>query len=98
MEGIEEYEIVDGNVDPDPWESLRRLMRHKTAELLAVSVMPGPQMKAAIPLCRAFREEYPSVPIVWGGYFPVSLPGCGPELVTTSTSPFAARARILSSS
>jgi radical SAM superfamily enzyme YgiQ (UPF0313 family) len=70
VEGREEYEIVDGNVDPDPWESLQRLMRHKTTELLAVSVMPGPQLKAAIPLCRAFREEYPSIPIVWGGYFP----------------------------
>src|SRR5581483_7499017 len=33
-------------------------------------VMPGPQMAAAIPLCRAIRERAPSVPIVWGGYFP----------------------------
>jgi radical SAM superfamily enzyme YgiQ (UPF0313 family) len=39
------------------------------AELLAVSVMPGPQMAAAIPLCREFRKKYPKVPIVWGGYF-----------------------------
>jgi radical SAM superfamily enzyme YgiQ (UPF0313 family) len=31
-------------------------------------------MKAAIPLCRAFREAYPSVPIVWGGYFPSLYP------------------------
>jgi radical SAM superfamily enzyme YgiQ (UPF0313 family) len=37
--------------------------------LLAVSVMPGPQMVAAIPLCRQFRQKYPSIPIVWGGYF-----------------------------
>ena len=74
IEGIADYEIVDGNVDPDPWASLQRLMRRETAELLAVSVMPGPQMKAAIPLCRAFREAYPSVPIVWGGYFPSLYP------------------------
>ena len=39
-------------------------------ELLAVSVMPGPQMVAAIPVCREFRRRFPSVPIVWGGYFP----------------------------
>src|SRR5579883_1361935 len=70
LEGREEYTLVDGNLDPAPGESLDRLMRDKPAELLAVSVMPGPQMVAAIPLCRAFREKYPAVPIVWGGYFP----------------------------
>src|SRR5579883_1266842 len=74
LEGREEYTLVDGNLDPAPGESLDRLMRDKPAELLAVSVMPGPQMVAAIPLCRAFREAYPAVPIVWGGYFPSLYP------------------------
>ena len=46
------------------------IMARGGAEMLAVTVMPGPQMVAAIPLCRAFREKYPKVPIVWGGYFP----------------------------
>jgi radical SAM superfamily enzyme YgiQ (UPF0313 family) len=49
-------------------------MKQDRAELLAVSVMPGPQMVAAIPLCRGFREKYPGVPIVWGGYFPSLYP------------------------
>src|SRR5499425_1123045 len=31
--------------------------------------MPGSQMVSAIPVCRAFREQYPRIPIVWGGYF-----------------------------
>jgi radical SAM superfamily enzyme YgiQ (UPF0313 family) len=31
-------------------------------------------MVAAIPLCRNFRKKYPSVPIVWGGYFPSLYP------------------------
>jgi anaerobic magnesium-protoporphyrin IX monomethyl ester cyclase len=69
LEGREEYEIVDGNADPDPWATIDALMQSKRVELLAVSVMPGPQLKAAVPLCRAFREKYPRVPIVWGGYF-----------------------------
>jgi anaerobic magnesium-protoporphyrin IX monomethyl ester cyclase len=69
LEGKEEYAIVDGNVDPQPLETLDRLMREKPAEMLAVSVMPGPQMVAAIPVCRAFRQRYPKIPIVWGGYF-----------------------------
>ena len=78
LEGKEEYAIVDGNFDPNPGLTLDRIMREKPQEelrknggpVLAVSVMPGPQMKAAIPLCRDFRKKYPSVPIVWGGYFP----------------------------
>jgi radical SAM superfamily enzyme YgiQ (UPF0313 family) len=31
--------------------------------------MPGPQLLQAIAVCRALREKYPRVPIVWGGYF-----------------------------
>src|SRR3982074_1204832 len=70
LEGKEPYEIVDGNVDPDPMSSLDRIMREEPADVLAVSIMPGPQMVAAIPLCREFRRKYPKVRIVWGGYFP----------------------------
>ncbi len=70
LEGKEDYAIVDGNLDPRPDETLDSLMRAHPVELLAVSVMPGPQMVSAIPLCREFRKKYPSVPIVWGGYFP----------------------------
>ncbi len=79
LEGNEDYVLVDGNIDADPWASMQRAVRQGEAEgspveLLAVSVMPGPQMAAAIPLCRAFREAYPAVPIVWGGYFPSLYP------------------------
>src|SRR5580692_3136247 len=70
LEGKEEYVIVDGNIDPQPERTLDRIMRETPAEMLAVSVMPGPQMAAAVPLCRNFREKYPKVPVVWGGYFP----------------------------
>jgi radical SAM superfamily enzyme YgiQ (UPF0313 family) len=70
FEDKEEYEIVDGNLDPDPASTLDRLATEHAVELLAVSVMPGPQMVSAIPLCREFRRKYPTVPIVWGGYFP----------------------------
>jgi anaerobic magnesium-protoporphyrin IX monomethyl ester cyclase len=74
LEGKEEYAIVDGNADPQAGATLDRIMRERPARLLAVSVMPGPQMKAAIPLCREFRARYPRVPIVWGGYFPSLYP------------------------
>ncbi len=74
IDGREEYAIIDGNVDPNPMDALERVQREKPAELLAVSVMPGPQMVAAIPLCRRFKEKYPAVPVVWGGYFPSLYP------------------------
>jgi radical SAM superfamily enzyme YgiQ (UPF0313 family) len=70
LEGREDYAIVDGNLDPDPGLTVDRLASGQSVELLAVSVMPGPQMVAAIPLCRDFRKKHPKVPIVWGGYFP----------------------------
>ncbi len=70
LEGIEEYQIVDGNLDPTPGETMDRIAQDNAIELLAVSVMPGPQMVSAIQLCREFREKHPKVPIVWGGYFP----------------------------
>lgn len=74
VEGKEDYAIVDGNIDPNPGQTVDRIMSETPADLLAVSVMPGPQMVAAIPLCREFRKKYPKIPIVWGGYFPSVYP------------------------
>ncbi len=70
LEGKEDFAIIDGNLDPEPGETLERIAAAHTIELLAVSVMPGPQMVSAIPLCKNFRRRHPRVPIVWGGYFP----------------------------
>ena len=70
LEAAEEYVIVDGNLDPHAGVTLERIAAEHPIELLAVSVMPGPQMVAAIKLCREFRDRHPSVPIAWGGYFP----------------------------
>jgi radical SAM superfamily enzyme YgiQ (UPF0313 family) len=69
LEDKESYAIVDGNTDPHPEQTLDRLAQQNDVTLLAVSVMPGPQMVAAIPLCRDFRLKHPFIPIVWGGYF-----------------------------
>ena len=70
LEGREEYEIVDGNVDENPTETILNLVRRNNVELLGVSVMPGPQMAAAIISCKQIRQQCPKLPIVWGGYFP----------------------------
>lgn len=70
LEGREEYEIVDGNLDENATETILALVRHKNVEMLGVSVMPGPQMVSANDACREVRKLHPKLPIVWGGYFP----------------------------
>jgi len=70
LENREEYQIVDGNVDDAPVETILALMRENHVALLGVSVMPGPQMVSAIAACREIRKHHPKLPIVWGGYFP----------------------------
>ncbi len=69
LEGKEEYTIVDGNLDRQPERTIERIVLESGVEMLAISVMPGPQMAASIPICREFRARHPKVPIVWGGYF-----------------------------
>ena len=69
VEGKEEYAIVDGNLDPHPTESLVKLIEERPVELLAVTVMPGPQTVGAVASCREIRTLFPQLPIVWGGYF-----------------------------
>ncbi len=69
LEGREEFAIVDGNLDPHPIETLLTLLRENRVELLAVTVMPGPQTVGAVASCREVRRLFPAVPIVWGGYF-----------------------------
>jgi anaerobic magnesium-protoporphyrin IX monomethyl ester cyclase len=75
IDGKETWHLVDGNVDPDPATSITELFRRSTEAadgplLLAVTVMPGPQLSQAVPVCKAVRAALPHVRIVWGGYFP----------------------------
>lgn len=70
LEGREQYAVVDGNLDTRPMETLAGLLSSQPVELLAVTVMPGPQTRSAVEGCREMRARFPQVPIVWGGYFP----------------------------
>lgn len=69
LEGHEEYTIVDGNLDPNPTNTIAQVMHERPVELLATTVMPGPQTVGAVASCRELRARFPQVPIVWGGYF-----------------------------
>ena len=69
LEGREDYEIVDGNLEDRPVDAILRIIDNHPVELLGVSAMPGPQMVAAMETSREIRRLRPHVKIVWGGYF-----------------------------
>ena len=67
------WTLVDGTVVHDPAsEIIARLSAAPQSEvsLLAVTVMPGPQLTQAVAVCARVKAAVPRVPIVWGGYFP----------------------------
>ncbi len=70
LEGEHDYEIVDGNLVEDPLAVLDRAAAAHEQAVLACTIMPGPQLNEATPLCRELRRRHPGLTIVWGGYFP----------------------------
>src|SRR5258708_7352003 len=70
LEGRRDYVIVDGNLEPDPVEALDRRVREWGARVLAMTVMPGPQLGQAVPFARELKRRHPELIMVWGGYFP----------------------------
>ncbi|MBI4491792.1 MAG: B12-binding domain-containing radical SAM protein [Chloroflexi bacterium] len=70
LEGRYAYQVVDGNVDPDP---VGRMLAARP-DAVGVTVMPGPQLRQAVQDCRALRQRRPDLPILWGGYFPSEHP------------------------
>ncbi len=71
LEGHFDYTIVDGNLEPDPLTALDTLIGQSGARpVLGLTVMPGPQLEQAAPLCRELKNRHPSLIVVWGGYFP----------------------------
>lgn len=73
MQGRHDTEIVDGNVEPDGVAATLAAVE-RGCEALGVTVMGGPQVRTAIDISRAVRARHPSLPIVWGGYFPSLYP------------------------
>jgi radical SAM superfamily enzyme YgiQ (UPF0313 family) len=70
LEGQHDYMIVDGNIEADPLTRLDDLVRQHKVQALGVTVMPGPQLSEAAPLCRELKVRHPDLTIIWGGYFP----------------------------
>jgi radical SAM superfamily enzyme YgiQ (UPF0313 family) len=74
IEGKYEYAIVDGNLEVDPWIKIDAYLKTGQYRYFGCTVMPGPQLKQAIPYARQIRARYPDVKIIWGGYFPSNQP------------------------
>ncbi|HEY4689765.1 MAG TPA: radical SAM protein [Anaerolineae bacterium] len=70
LEDTHDYRIVDGNLERDTVAAVDRAIRETGADILGVTVMPGPQLSDAVPLCRHIKAMHPRLTIVWGGYFP----------------------------
>jgi len=71
LEGRWPTVIIDGNLVEDSFAALKTAIDGDgRGIILAVTVMPGPQLKHATPLCRELKKCYPALTIVWGGYFP----------------------------
>ncbi len=65
-----DVEFIDGNLVPDPAERIIERAKATGAKLLACTVMPGPQLRQAVPACKRVKTELPDLTILWGGYFP----------------------------
>lgn len=72
IDGKYEWVIVDGNCEPDPYGRIRDYLLTGEFGYVGITVMPGPQTKQSIPFSKKIKEEFPSVKIIWGGYFPTS--------------------------
>src|SRR6516164_3844836 len=67
----QDYDVVfiDGNLISDPASAIIEQAQATQAKLLAVTVMPGPQLAQAAPVCKQVKAALPSLTILWGGYF-----------------------------
>ncbi len=65
-----DVEFIDGNLTDDPASDIIERAKATKAKLLAVTVMPGPQLRQAVPVCKRVKAALPDLKILWGGYFP----------------------------
>src|SRR4051794_21708819 len=70
VEGRYPWVIVDGNREDDPLGVIMDYLGTGDFKYIGITVMPGPQLKQAIPVSKEIRQHYPDTKIIWGGYFP----------------------------
>ena len=56
-------------MESDPWETISNYFNTGEFKYFCSTVMPGPQLKQAIPFTKKIKQEYPQCITIWGGYF-----------------------------
>jgi len=69
IHGKYDYVFVDGNLEKNPWKTIQSYFETGEFKYFCSTVMPGPQLKQAIPFSKKIKENYPESIVVWGGYF-----------------------------
>jgi anaerobic magnesium-protoporphyrin IX monomethyl ester cyclase len=69
IHGKYDYTFVDGNKENDPWQKIEALLKTGEYRYFGSTVMPGPQLRQAIPFTKKIKEAFPAVITIWGGYF-----------------------------
>jgi anaerobic magnesium-protoporphyrin IX monomethyl ester cyclase len=72
VEGLFDWVIVDGNREQDPYKAMHAYLKTGEFRYIGFTVMPGPQLKEAIPLAAKIKTQFPDTVMIWGGYFPSS--------------------------
>lgn len=67
--GRYEFVLVDGNLEADPWAKIEAYFQTGRFGYFGCTVMPGPQLKQAIPITQKIKALYPEITTIWGGYF-----------------------------
>lgn len=67
--GKHDFVFVDGNLERDAWAVIASFLQSGDFRYFGCTVMPGPQLRQAIPFTKRIREEFPQVINIWGGYF-----------------------------
>lgn len=67
--GKKDFVFVDGNLESDPWAKIEKYLRTGEFRYFASTVMPGPQLRQAIPFTKKIKELFPKIINIWGGYF-----------------------------
>src|SRR4030095_16591306 len=65
-----DLEFIDGNLIDEPPDYIIERAQATKAKLLAVTCMPGPQLRQAVPVCQKVKAALSDLTILWGGYFP----------------------------
>ncbi len=72
IEGLTDWVIVDGNCETDPYSRIASYLSTGEYDFIGFTVMPGPQLRQAVPFARQIKKDFPATTMIWGGYFPTN--------------------------